>query len=163
MYPTNIIHKARQGRPAGTQYNRSRRRVPEFLLFKKYQSPPPPGITLTPKERVLLWVLFPLMLRWALLLCCMPSGLHGIYSVCTMDFALRLAVLYISGLDQVYTPQLFYTCFYNHAHRLRLEKLLYIELSISFNGFFKPLLDPGYGFTSETAVARPFRKWNGKI
>jgi hypothetical protein len=31
---------------------------------------------------------------------------------------------YISGLDGVSTPQLFYTYFYNHAHRLRLEKLL---------------------------------------
>jgi hypothetical protein len=31
----------------------------------------------------------------------------------------------------------FYTCFYNHAHRLRLEKLLYLELSRSSNGFFK--------------------------
>ena len=31
---------------------------------------------------------------------------------------------YISGLDQVSTPQLFYTYFCNHAHRLRLEKLL---------------------------------------
>jgi hypothetical protein len=36
-----------------------------------------------------------------------------------------------------YAPQLpeFYTCFYNHAHRLRLEKLLNLELSRSFNGF----------------------------
>jgi hypothetical protein len=40
-------------------------------------------------------------------------------------------------------PEVFYTCFYNHAHRLRLEKLLYIELSRSSNGCFKPLLDPG--------------------
>jgi hypothetical protein len=55
---------------------------------------------------------------------------------------------YISGVDPFSTPQLFYTYFYNHAHRLRLEKLLYIELSRSPNGFFKPLLDPGGGFTS---------------
>ena len=34
--------------------------------------------------------------------------------------------VHISGLDQVSTPQLFYTYFYNHAHRLRLEKLLLI-------------------------------------
>jgi hypothetical protein len=34
-----------------------------------------------------------------------------------------------------FRPQLFYTYFYNHAHRLRLEKLLYIELSRSPNGF----------------------------
>ena len=32
--------------------------------------------------------------------------------------------MHISDLDQVSTPQLFYICFYNHAHRLRLEKLL---------------------------------------
>ena len=32
--------------------------------------------------------------------------------------------VYISGLDLESTPQLFYTYFYNHAHRLRLEKLL---------------------------------------
>jgi hypothetical protein len=44
--------------------------------------------------------------------------------------------------------------FYNHAHHLRLEKLLYIELSRSPNRFFKPLLDPGDGFTSETAERR---------
>ena len=48
----------------------------------------------------------------------------------------------------------FYTYFYNPAHRLRLEKLLYLELSRSSNGFFKPLLDPGGGFTSETAARR---------
>ena len=39
---------------------------------------------------------------------------------------------------------------YNHAHRPRLEKLLYREPSRSSNGHFKPLLDPGGGFTSET-------------
>jgi hypothetical protein len=52
------------------------------------------------------------------------------------------------------TPRVFYTFFYNHAHRLRLEKLLYLGLSRSPNGFLKPLLDPGGGFTSETAVRR---------
>ena len=41
----------------------------------------------------------------------------------------------ISALDQVSTPQLFYTRFYNHAHRLRLDKLLYLGLSRSSNGF----------------------------
>jgi hypothetical protein len=49
-------------------------------------------------------------------------------------------------------PGVFYTCFYNQAHRLRLEKLLYIELSRSPNGHFKPLLDPGGGFISKTAA-----------
>ena len=70
--------------------------------------------------------------------------------------------IYVSDLEQVWAPHLFYTYFYNHAHRLRLEKILYLELSRSFNGFLKPLLDPddGFngGFRSETAVTRPFRK-----
>jgi hypothetical protein len=48
--------------------------------------------------------------------------------------------------------------FYNHAHRLRLEKLSYIEVSRSPSGYFKPLLDPDGGFNSETAVRR-FQKW----
>jgi hypothetical protein len=61
---------------------------------------------------------------------------------------------YISPFHSRGTPGLFYTCFYNHARRLRLEKLLYIELSRSSNGFFKPLLDAGGGFTSETAARR---------
>jgi hypothetical protein len=53
----------------------------------------------------------------------------------------------------------FYKYFYNHAHRLRLEKLLYlrVELSRSPSGYFKQLLDPGGSFTSETA-ARLFQK-----
>jgi hypothetical protein len=42
---------------------------------------------------------------------------------------------YISDLEKVWALQLFYTYFYNHAHRPRLEKLLYIELSRSSNGF----------------------------
>jgi hypothetical protein len=54
-------------------------------------------------------------------------------------------------------PGVFYTFFYNHAHRPRLEKLLYLELSGSSNGFFKPLPGPGGGFTLETA-ARRFQK-----
>jgi hypothetical protein len=59
------------------------------------------------------------------------------------------------------TPGVFYTCFYDRAHRLRLEKLLYLELSRSSDGYFKVLLDPGGGFTSETA-ARRFQKQNGR-
>jgi hypothetical protein len=35
---------------------------------------------------------------------------------------------------------------YNHARRLRLKKLLYIELPRSSSGYFKPLLDPGNRF-----------------
>jgi hypothetical protein len=38
--------------------------------------------------------------------------------------------------DSSWTPGVFYTYFYNHARRLRLEKLLYLELSRSSNGFF---------------------------
>jgi hypothetical protein len=41
---------------------------------------------------------------------------------------------------------------YNHARRLRLEKLLYLELPRRFNGFLKALLDPGGRFASETAA-----------
>jgi hypothetical protein len=43
----------------------------------------------------------------------------------------------VSHLHSSSTPGVFYTYFYNHAHRLRLEKLLYLELSRSPNGFFK--------------------------
>jgi hypothetical protein len=46
----------------------------------------------------------------------------------------------------------FHTCSYNHAHRLRLGELLYVELSRSFTGQFKPLLGPGGGCASETAA-----------
>jgi hypothetical protein len=63
----------------------------------------------------------------------------------------------VSDSDPRPTPKLFYTYFYNRAHRPRLEKLLYLELSRSSNGFFKPLLDPDGRFASETA-ARRFRR-----
>jgi hypothetical protein len=46
-----------------------------------------------------------------------------------------------------------------------LKKLLYRELSSSRNpsGHFKPLLDPGGGFNSETeTAARRFKKRNGR-
>ena len=62
-----------------------------------------------------------------------------------------LAAPNISPLNSSWTPRAFCTYFYNYARRLRLEKLLWIELSRSSNGYFKPLLDPGGGFTSETA------------
>jgi hypothetical protein len=62
--------------------------------------------------------------------------------------------IHVSDIASFSTPQLFYTNFYNHARRLCLEKLLYIGFSGSSNGFFKPLLDPGGGFNSETAVRR---------
>jgi hypothetical protein len=54
-------------------------------------------------------------------------------------------------------PGVFYTYFYNHARRLRLEKLLYIDPFRSSSGYFKPLLGPDGGFASETA-ARRFQK-----
>jgi hypothetical protein len=40
-------------------------------------------------------------------------------------------------------------------------KNYYIELSRNSSGYFKPLLDPGGGFTSETA-ARRLQKCNGR-
>ena len=64
---------------------------------------------------------------------------------------------HISDLDSRSTPQVFYTYFYNHAHRTRLEKLFQLGLSRSFNGHFYPLPNPDGGFASETA-ARRFRK-----
>ena len=53
-----------------------------------------------------------------------------------------------------WTPGVFYTYFYNHSRRLRLEKLLYLELPRSPSEYFKPLLDPGGGFRSETLHGR---------
>ena len=47
-----------------------------------------------------------------------------------------VSVLHISDLDRFWTPGVFCTYFYNHARRLRLEKLLYLELPRSPNGFF---------------------------
>jgi hypothetical protein len=70
--------------------------------------------------------------------------------------------IHLSPPVSSWTPGVFYKCFYNHAHRLRLEKILYLELSRSPNGFFKVLLlDPGGGFTSKTA-ARQFQKSHGR-
>ena len=68
----------------------------------------------------------------------------------------RTALLFVDmsvTLIRVGPPGVFYTYFYNHVHRLRLEKRLCIEHSRSSNGYFKPLLDPGGGFRIETAVA----------
>jgi hypothetical protein len=64
----------------------------------------------------------------------------------------RKLLPYINDRHSSWAPGVFYTYFYNHAHRLRLEKLLYLELSRSSSGYCKPLLDPGGGFTSETAA-----------
>jgi hypothetical protein len=43
---------------------------------------------------------------------------------------------HFSGLDSFPTPQVLHTYSYNHARRLRLEKLLYIGLYRRPNGFF---------------------------
>jgi hypothetical protein len=68
---------------------------------------------------------------------------------------------YFSPLLSRGTTGIFYTCFYKHARRLRLEKILFPELSRSPNGFFNQfwiqvvvsLLKPPHGgFISETAV-----------
>jgi hypothetical protein len=80
-------------------------------------------------------------------------------SCCVVPSQLNISVA--CGVSSSSTSGVFYTRFYNHAHCLRLEKLLYIELSRSPSGYFKPLLDPGGGFRSETALTKPFRKWNG--
>jgi hypothetical protein len=50
-----------------------------------------------------------------------------------------------------WAPGVFRTYFYAHAHRLRLEKLLCLELSRSPNGHFKPLWKlNGYTFITAT-------------
>jgi hypothetical protein len=92
----------------------------------------------------------------------LASG-HGRYTTVTPNGPLACqslgnGPLHISRRDSSWTPGVFYTCFYNHARRLRLGKLLYLELSRSSSGFFLALLDPGGGFRSETAVTKPFRK-----
>jgi hypothetical protein len=71
--------------------------------------------------------------------------------------------LHVSPVDSSPTPGVFHTCFYNHAHLPRLEKLLclYLEISRIPNGHFKVLLDPDGDFTSETA-ARRFQLTNGR-
>jgi hypothetical protein len=65
---------------------------------------------------------------------------------------LSWALSYVSPRESSSAPGVFYTYFYKHAHRPRLEKLLYLEPSRSPSGCFKQLLDPGGGFRSETAV-----------
>jgi hypothetical protein len=64
---------------------------------------------------------------------------------------------YIIDIGQVWAPQLFYTYAYqyNHAHRLRLVKLLRVELSRSFwiQVTVSLLKLPHGGFRSEAAVA----------
>jgi hypothetical protein len=68
---------------------------------------------------------------------------------------------HISPPNSSWTPGVFDTYFYNRACRLRLEKLLYLELPRSPNGFLNcfwvqvaiSLLKPLHGgFRSKTAV-----------
>jgi hypothetical protein len=49
-------------------------------------------------------------------------------------------------------PGVFYTYFYDHARRLRLEKLLYIELPRSAQVAVLLLKPPHGGFGSETVI-----------
>jgi hypothetical protein len=61
---------------------------------------------------------------------------------------------YASDIDPFSTPPVFYTYFYNHARRFRLEKPLYtVQGFLEANGFFNALLDLG-----GRHVPRPFQK-----
>jgi hypothetical protein len=84
---------------------------------------------------------------------CMCMCTHTHMHMCT---CMRVCV-HVSHPHSSSTPGVFYAHFYNHAHRLRLEKLLCLELSRSPNGLLKALLDPGGGFRSEMAVTKPFQ------
>ena len=86
------------------------------------------------------------------------AGFQAKWGICGM---LRGACMYVSPPVSSGTPGVFYPYFYNHARRLRLKKLLCLVLSRISNGYFKSLLDPGGGFTSETA-ARRLQKRNGR-
>jgi hypothetical protein len=94
-----------------------------------------------------------------------PAWSHCIY-IYTYIYTYIYIYIYISGVLSNWTPGVFYTYFYNHARRLRLETLVYIEVFRTCNGYFKPL-DPGGGYASETAVAavselqRPLRNCFG--
>jgi hypothetical protein len=70
---------------------------------------------------------------------------HGRYTTVTPERTL----FSVGGM-----PGVFCACSYSHAYRLRLEKLLYLELFRSPSGFFLVLQDPGGSFTSETAARR---------
>ena len=56
-----------------------------------------------------------------------PGTIDSSYAVATKQYSAvpyYTALYYISGFNSSWTPGVFYTYFYNHAHRLRLEKLL---------------------------------------
>jgi hypothetical protein len=94
---------------------------------------------------------------------CIPGTGNG--NLCVRCMGTRIlyvyVYMYISHRDSRGTPGVFHAYLYNHARRLRLEKLLYPEVSRSPNGFLnrfwiqvavslpKP---PHGGFRSETAV-----------
>ena len=61
---------------------------------------------------------------------------------------------YSSGVNARSAPGVIYTCLYNYnnAHRLCLKQLVDLEVFRSFSGYFKPLLGPDGGFTSETVA-----------
>ena len=65
------------------------------------------------------------------------------------------------GLIQVRPPGYFTHVSITTPVVSALKKLLYLGISRSPNGFFKPLLDPGDSFTSKTATRR-FQKQNGR-
>jgi hypothetical protein len=79
---------------------------------------------------------------------------RGLYLYNINTVPVLFVLLYVSGRHSSLPLRNFIhiSIIYNHARRLCLEKLLYIELSRSSNGYFKPLLDPGGGFTSASDV-----------
>ena len=64
-----------------------------------------------------------------------------------------MAVIAVLRRDSSWTFAVFYTCPYNHARRLRLEKLLYLEVPRSPNGFF----------LSTSGFRWRFRFWNRRM
>jgi hypothetical protein len=61
-----------------------------------------------------------------------------------------------SGLDEVSTPQIFYTCFCDHARRLRLEKPLHL-------GTFLEARSAADVFLNASGSRWPFQKRNGLL
>ena len=83
--------------------------------------------------------------------------------VCARPLALALG---LELLFYTYAPfalglEAFHTYVYNHARRPRLEKLLSTNFQRAFSSF-KPLLDPGGGFASETETERIFWELNAR-
>jgi hypothetical protein len=76
------------------------------------------------------------MLRYACAACCCAMQCQYCTASSWLLASAWSLVCQISPPDSSPTPGVFYTYSYNHAHRLRLEKLLYLELPRSPNGFF---------------------------